>query len=207
MTDLSFDLRLALLERELTFADQAEFDAALTQAQQLASRQPTDQQRLYYAQLLCCVGELRLAIEQLDRALEHNKQFGAAYAERGLLYGTVERYDLAMLNLANAIHVQPSFHRAWSYRAGLHLRRGMWGDVVEDATQAIELAPDYPPPYKLRAIAHEAHRQTEKAIADFSSYIAHCPTAPDRVQIEQSIRTLRNPPPKTGLFDRLFGKR
>lgn len=207
MTPLSAEVRLALLERELWFDDQAALDQAVLEARQLASHQPSPEQRFRYAQLLCCLGEWREALQQLDLALESHKQFAPAYAERGLLYGLVERYDLGMLSLANAIYVDPTFYRGWSYRAVLHVRRGMWGDVVEDAGRSIELQPMYAPAYKLRGIAHQVHKNVSRAISDFEQYLELCPIAPDRRQIEQSMRDLRNPPEPPSLFDRLFKKR
>jgi regulator of sirC expression with transglutaminase-like and TPR domain len=115
-----------------------------------------------------------------------------------------------MRDLAYAIHSDPSYHRSWSYRAALHVQRGLWGDVMEDAGRAIRRAPAYAPPYKLRAIGYQVYKRPALAAADLRSYLEYCPGAPDQAQIRRTIAQLESPPPDEpgpgGWLSRLLGR-
>nr|WP_044200714.1 hypothetical protein [Oscillochloris trichoides] len=163
--------------------------------------------------MLCCQGSWVEALPLLTHAIKSRQDFIAAYAERGLLYGLNEQYAEAMRDLAYAIHVEPGFHRTWAYRAALHVQRSLWGDVIEDATKAIERAPTYAPAYKLRGIGYQVTKRLDLAVADLHAYLEHYPLAPDRAQIRDSIAKLEAPPteeePPKGKswLDRLLGRK
>jgi tetratricopeptide (TPR) repeat protein len=187
---LPFNLQVALSERELAFADLETFEQALVDARQELDREPTAERQYRYAILLAAQGQYEEALLYLDRAIAAKPNYVEAIAERGLVYGCLERFDRAMVDLKTAIITRPAYHRAWANRAILHAQRGMWNDVISDASQAIELAPRDALAYKIRAIGHQANRQTDAAIADLRMFLSLAPTAPDRTKLEAALQAL-----------------
>jgi hypothetical protein len=152
---------------------------------------------------LVCTDQWHAGFPLLDAAVKAHPRFVAALAERGMAYGISEGYASGLLDLKIAMDLDPTFYRAWAYRAALHVKRGMWGDVIADAEHAIAIAPQYPPPHRLLGIGWQGYGKGDRAIDAFQDYLARLPNAPDRAQIETAIDHIQHPPPPLPLSERL----
>ncbi|MDZ7749036.1 MAG: tetratricopeptide repeat protein [Halofilum sp. (in: g-proteobacteria)] len=60
------------------------------------------------ARTLMELGEHEAALRQFDRAIDAAPEFGAAYANRGILYDRMGRYERAMADYRKALELDPS---------------------------------------------------------------------------------------------------
>jgi tetratricopeptide (TPR) repeat protein len=79
----------------------------------------------------------------------------ATLLDRAIQLASLGETEEAMLLLTEAIRLSPRLWQAFQYRGELYLRQsGNWEQARQDLNQAIQLAPDEPYLYVLRAHAH-----------------------------------------------------
>ena len=141
-------------------------------------------------------GELDRALRMYGRALELDPDNPQTLADRSVVHlQTAETYDDAIVDAGRAIELDPNLARAYVYRAAALVDMGhseyarvavmsvimdrpgtAWTlqpedrveEAIADATRAIELDPNMPDAYFVRAHAHMDIGQSELAVADFS---------------------------------------
>jgi tetratricopeptide (TPR) repeat protein len=194
-------------ERGVRLAETGADAKALADFQRALEMQPNAERYYRCGLILSRQGQFYEALEQLNGALERDPDHDAAKAERAMVYANIERYDLAMRDLAVLINDRPANYIAWANRAAIHARRGFWPEVVGDATRAIKLNPDYAPAYKVRAIGHQVLGHIDKAIGDFETFLRLGPSAAERAEVEAALQRLeqrRDQPGVRGWLDRLL---
>lgn len=206
---LSLEHRAALAERGLSYDTVAAFDQALEEARHAVEHAPSAKTHYEYGLLLSSQYTWDEALKEFSSAITINPDHVSALAERGLAYGAKDHFEKGFVDLKVALQLEPENARVLTNRATLHVWRRAWKEVIRDASRSIAAAPDYPPPYRLRAIAYQASRNYRQAVADFKKYLELYPAAPDREKLRESIKHLEQSAARqgSGLLDKLLGRK
>lgn len=133
------------------------------------------------ATVYLALGKAKLAIQDLDRALELKPDFTTARAQRGSVYLKMGDYDMAERDLYAAIREEPYneetnylFHRINPAREQVALvhdliNRNDHGTVITLLTQLLEISPWSPEFRELRAHSYLAVGDRMSAVSDFKS--------------------------------------
>jgi tetratricopeptide (TPR) repeat protein len=100
-----------------------------------------------------------------------------------------EREAEAFAAYQRAIQIDPTFAPTWAQRAILRLRRQEWQAAIDDASQAIRLAPHDPTAYHIRAQARYALGQIREAVQDYQTQqqLMTLPDAPNLQSASLSV--------------------
>jgi tetratricopeptide (TPR) repeat protein len=107
----------------------------------------------------------------MNRALQLNPQYDAAYIGRGNLYRNAGRTNEAFADFERAIQLDTTDPRAYHNRGLIYQSRGQHDFAIEDFSTAISLAPDAPEPYNGRGVSYLARNDDVNAFADFNQAI------------------------------------
>jgi tetratricopeptide (TPR) repeat protein len=113
-------------------------------------------------------GQLKLALEDYNRAVQLFAEYPAAYNNRGNLLVGLGQPAEAIKDFDRAILLAPGYAAAYSNRANARVKLGHPADAIADFTKAIELMPSSAPPLSGRGLAHLATGKPHAAIRDFS---------------------------------------
>lgn len=113
-------------------------------------------------------GQIKLALEDFNRAVQLFAEYPAAYNNRGNLLLSVGQHAEAIKDFDRAILLAPGYAAAHSNRANARLKLGQTAEAVIDFTRAIELMPASAPPLSGRGLVHLATGRPHAAIRDFS---------------------------------------
>ena len=138
----------------------------------------------------CQRGQLREAIEDLDRALELSPRFAAALTERGLARELAGDFDGALRDFDAAIVADPSYPLAYNNRVNMLLRAKRWADVVETGNLGLRLSPGLAMMRYSRGVAHEMLGDLARALDDYVTSIKHAPNTEAATQSQQRLRNL-----------------
>lgn len=121
--------------------------------------------------------ENRLALTDLNRAIELNPHKAGGYSMRSLIYKEEEKYDLALDDLDKAIALEPNNMHFYYFRADVYKEVKMYNRAIEDYTKYIEIAEREDPTsvllkwmYYYRGECYQALGDTAKAQADMHKY-------------------------------------
>ena len=129
------------------------------------------------------------------------------YTERG-------EYDEAIARLKSALDLDNGSFETLYNLGSVYSKTGDWESAIESFTQAALLKPDFADAYYSLAVSEENYANSllenyseedipaaerkliydllQKAIQDYRDYLAKSPDAPDRKDVEQSIRSLED---------------
>ncbi len=113
-------------------------------------------------------GQIKLALDDFNRAVQLFAEYPAAYNNRGNLLLSAGQYAEAVKDFDRAILLAPGYAAAHSNRANARLKLGQTAEAVIDFTRAIELMPASAPPLSGRGLVHLATGRPHAAIRDFS---------------------------------------
>ena len=117
-------------------------------------------------------GNLRGAIEALDRAVQYDPQLYDAYIVRSAVYAESDALDRAMADIERAIALRPDFAEAYANRAGIHAQQEQWERARADADKAIDLDGNTVQARAVRGMVNFRQQQFQEAVADLSVAIA-----------------------------------
>jgi len=152
--------------------------------------EPNSDRHYRYGLTLSSLRHYGEALPYLEKAVELEPNHAKAITERGMVRMELGRLELAGEDFDRAVRVDPNYQIAWLNRAAYHYRRQEWQESVTNADRAIELARDYAPAYKLRALAEKELGQIEKAVADLKQFLALNSQSSERPYIENLLKKL-----------------
>jgi len=94
-----------------------------------------------------------------------------AYLERGKMFFDRNDYDIAILELTEAIKLDPNLAEAYAYRARAYNGKKNYDQGLSDANTAIRLDPQLALAYFARGYAYSGKEDYDRAITDFSQAI------------------------------------
>ena len=117
-------------------------------------------------------GNFEKAVEDLTIAIELNPDFILSYTERGFNRIRTGDYDGAISDYNWVIeHDDPNKVDAYCNLGDAYRRKGDFDTALKKCDKAIDLAPTYYYPYKIRGCIYYDRKEHEKAIEDFTKAI------------------------------------
>lgn len=114
-----------------------------------------------------------------NHALLVSKNNYVAYNSRGVTYGKMGQYDLAIEDFNKAINIKANYAEAYFNRGVAYNKRSQYYQAVEEYNKAIHIMPDYVQAYYNRGEVHSKLGQYQKAIEDYDKAIYFNPDGPD----------------------------
>ena len=88
-------------------------------------------------------GELRLALENFDKATELNPEYADAHFYRGLTYYGEGDYDLAIKNFNKTIEINPEYADAYYFLGWIYFGREQYESAFDNFETAIKYGSSY----------------------------------------------------------------
>ncbi len=102
-------------------------------------------------------------------------ELAATYSNRGILWASRGRLDLALADQNEALAIDPESARAYLNRGNVHYRAKRYDDARADYDRAIEIVADFPQAFFNRALANKATGDLAAARSDLEKAIALAP--------------------------------
>lgn len=113
-------------------------------------------------------GQVRLAIDDYNKAAQLFPEYAAVYNNRGNLLLSLGLIREAIKDFDRAIVLAPGYAAAYNNRAAALSKNGQMADAIRDYTKAIALMPQSPAPLSGRGRAHLQLLRPHAAIRDFT---------------------------------------
>ncbi|MBQ4403074.1 MAG: tetratricopeptide repeat protein, partial [Selenomonadaceae bacterium] len=84
----------------------------------------------------------KLAMADLNKAIELNPDKAGGYSMRSLLYKNAKQYQLALADINKTIELEPNEGYHYYFRGELYLELGDYNRALEDFNKVLELDPD-----------------------------------------------------------------
>lgn len=110
--------------------------------------------------------QLRDAVGQFSKAIEHDPKFAEAYCGRAYAHNKLGEYSETILDCDDALKINPKMAWALSHRAMANYRMGRFESAIQDASRAIEISPTWDDAYFNRADAYIELGKSKEALAD-----------------------------------------
>ncbi len=112
--------------------------------------------------------EYEESIDIFTRVIEMAPGFAKAFQARAIAYLRTGENDKALMDIEEAIRIEPENHRFHYHKGAIHLKNEELDEAVEALSRAIDIAPEYAPAYFLRSEAFDKLGEEDAAIADFN---------------------------------------
>jgi lipoprotein NlpI len=151
--------------RGLSYAHKAEFDRAIQENNDAIRLNPDNlvafsNRRNAFANM----GEYDRAIQD-DQANLLNPNLGEAFNNRGRAHNNSRgEYDLAILDLDQAIRLEPRAAALFDNRGNAFVGKHEFDRAIQDFDQAIRLKPNLAEPFNNRGLAYAGKQQYDRAI-------------------------------------------
>ena len=99
-------------------------------------------------------GEIELAVKDYTKAIQLKRNYTAAYCNRGVAYGKINKNDLAITDYSMAIQLDPDYAKAYYNRGNAYRRKGEIDKAIEDYSEAINKDPEYTDAYNSRGVIY-----------------------------------------------------
>ena len=117
------------------------------------------------------IKEFESAIEQNDAAIEINRDYAAAYVNRGNCKIGLGQHEEAILDFDEAIRINPVYADAYNNRGGAKVGLGRHEEAILDYDEAIRINPEDVTAYSNRGSAKAGLDRHEEAIVDYDAAI------------------------------------
>lgn len=111
-------------------------------------------------------GEVKLAGEDFQRALDVEPDFPEALINRGQVLKEADNDDAALADFSRAIALDPKISAGWINRAGILLERGEIRAAIADLDVFLKLEPAVGPGWQMRGTAWSRLGDLDRALAD-----------------------------------------
>ncbi|MCC5855903.1 MAG: lipoprotein NlpI [Idiomarina sp.] len=124
-------------------------------------------------------------VAQLTELLQNGElsrdQRAVVHYRRGVLYDALGLPTLALVDMNQALEIQPALADGWHYMGVYYTQHGFYSSAYESFDSTIELAPDHDYVYLNRGIASYYDGQYEFALNDLADFYFQDPSDPFRV--------------------------
>ena len=155
-----------LLEQGHEQLDRGKYQAALETFQQAAILEPQNPQVLYGLGLACYkLYEHHESVKYLDRAVEIQKDYIPALAQRGLAYKQLNQNDNAKTDFERAIEIKPKDYEDWQGRSTALAELQQYEEALVSIDKAVKLKPDSHEAWMYHGISLASLGRHEQAVA------------------------------------------
>ena len=128
-----------------------------------------------YAKCVAGTGDLDRDLNFCSRAIKSGdlskEKLASTLYSRGWRYGRKGEYHGAIIDLDEAIELNPDFAQAFRVRGLVYDKKGEYDRAIANFNQAIGLKPDYADALHERGIAYAKKGEYDRAIADYNEAI------------------------------------
>jgi tetratricopeptide (TPR) repeat protein len=103
--------------------------------------------------------------ELWNHVLEVTENNYLAYENRGIAYGQIGQYQLAIADFSKAINLY-HYYKGYNNRGFAYANLGLYQNAIEDYDEAIRLKPDYAIAYQNRGFAYFSQNKSELGCRD-----------------------------------------
>jgi|694.fasta_scaffold26920_4 tetratricopeptide (TPR) repeat protein/CHAT domain-containing protein len=161
-----------LLEQGHEQLDRGKYQAALETFQQAAILEPQTSQVLYGLGLACCkLYEHHESVKYLDQALEIQKDYIPALAQRGLAYKQLNQNDDAKTDFERAIEIKPKDYEDWKGRSIALAELQQYEQALVSIDKAVKLKPDSHEAWMYHGITLGSLGRYEQALASINKAV------------------------------------
>ena len=111
------------------------------------------------------------AVESYTNALGYDLQLHEVYNNRGIVYCSLGKIDVAIEDFSRAIGLYPNDVGTYSNRGNAHQSKGELDLALEDHSKAIELNSEYAAAYNNRGNVYRDKGEYDRAIKDYNKAI------------------------------------
>jgi len=157
-----------------------------------------DQQNYEAGMAALKAGEIRFAIELLERVSNSAPEFEHVYTNLGLAYFKQENYDEAELALQRAIESDPNDAIAYNHLGIIKRLQGQFDSARQTYQKAIQIDNEYASAYLNLGILYDIYLQDlEQALQQYKTYQAlagdnSSPVGKWIIDIERQLKTVNN---------------
>lgn len=108
------------------------------------------------------------ALADIDKAIELNSRFAAAYIYRSEILRMKGDYDSASLNSGRAVELEPANAYSYVARGNVHLEKGENDLAIQDYDRAIQIAPKLALAHDNRGYAYFMKGDYDRAIPSYN---------------------------------------
>jgi clan AA aspartic protease (TIGR02281 family) len=149
-----------------------DYSNALNSIESAINMDSTDVDYLSYkANIYYEMGEPELAINEWDKVINLNPDYGWGYYRRGWFKQLIGQFDDAIEDLSMAIVLEPNYTYSYSSRGDIYMKQGKRELAEADFNKIIEME-DSPEKYECIQYAYQGLGQYDKAMAAMDSIIA-----------------------------------
>ncbi len=131
-----------------------------------------DEQHLIRSSVAQHRGDYATAIRELQNVLARDKNYKAAYFQRGLIHREMRNYDLAIEDFLSTVALDSQEKNAYNLLAYAYDNIGNLEKSLWAIDKYIEIAPDEPNPYDTRGDLYANNGQIDLAIASYRKALA-----------------------------------
>ncbi len=113
-------------------------------------------------------GDIQLALQHLNQAIQLNENRPDAYLNRGLAYFLIEQYPLAIENFNQALLLNHKMKKAYYNRGKTYAKLHQYQKALADFNQVLELNPKFSEAYNDRGTIYLQWRQYPQALQEFN---------------------------------------
>lgn len=184
---LDSDLSEAVaLNKAQAYAQQVNYDAALSQVKKALAISPNDGIVYQYrAMVHLSQGQYEAAVSDCNEAIALRPDLPSTYFTRGSAYASLNEPDKAIKDFTSAIVLSASGAKAQAYnaRGRLYGTEGKAQQAIADFTSAIKLEPKDALYYYNRGLTYKTIKEDSESLADFKKVIS---LTSDQQLIEQA---------------------
>jgi len=137
--------------------------------------------------------DYRLAVQNLNDALEIKPDYSEALILLGIIYQSANESDLSIKNYEKALEIQPEEIRILNTLAKIYGKKGEFKKGIDFYLRSIKISPEQSGTIYNIAVFLQASEQNQTAIEYFKKYIIMNPGAEDISEVKNRIEILSSP--------------
>lgn len=113
-------------------------------------------------------GELKLALEKLQKAVVLGENNYMAYVNLGIVYSQLEQYDNAIEALKKAVKIFPNYDKTHNTLGNLYIKKKEFNKALESYQKAVKINPEFAEAYCNMGNAYMELRRYKEAEASYN---------------------------------------
>lgn len=135
-------------------------------------------------------GQYNNGVSLMDQAISADGNFAEAYYVRGVCKHALKALDAAVMDLGDALRLDPDLLDARSLRAAVHYEADRFDQALDDADAVLRKKPNEPQALLIRGIIRLKRDEREAAAQDLRAFVRARPDDPNAAQVREVLASL-----------------